>query len=199
MNTPDHSGLPGSAMRTRAARLLGAALLAAVLAGCGDGGVTSSLPPSPVAMTDDAVGHYCGMNLYEHIGPKGQILLRDRDVPVWFSTIRELFAYTILPEEPKAILALYVQDMGRAGPDGNPPADAWIDARTAHYLIESNAVGGMGAPDALPFARLEDARAYAERYGGRIVGFKDMPEDYVLRAPELSPLTTGREPVGAPS
>ncbi|CDM25103.1 Nitrous oxide reductase maturation protein, outer-membrane lipoprotein NosL [Castellaniella defragrans 65Phen] len=199
MNAPDHSRLPGSAMKTRAARLLGAALLAAALAGCGDGGVTSSLPPSPVAMTDDAVGHYCGMNLYEHIGPKGQILLRDRDVPVWFSTIRELFAYTILPEEPKAILALYVQDMGRAGPDGNPPADAWIDARTAHYLIESNAVGGMGAPDALPFARLEDARAYAERYGGRIVGFKDMPEDYVLRAPELSPLTTGREPVGAPS
>ncbi|MGE4451216.1 nitrous oxide reductase accessory protein NosL [Castellaniella sp.] len=198
MSAPGHPGRQAGATRTRAARLIGAALLAAALAGCGNGGEASSPPPSPMAMTDDAIGHYCGMNLYEHIGPKGQIILRDRDVPVWFSTIRELFAYTILPEEPKAILALYVQDMGRAGPDGNPPADAWIDARTAHYLIESTAIGGMGAPDALPFARLEDARAYAERYGGRIVGFKDMPEDYVLRAPELTP-SAGREPAGAPS
>ncbi|GAA0222736.1 hypothetical protein GCM10009125_09730 [Castellaniella daejeonensis] len=187
-----------SITRRSAAHLLGAALMAAALAGCGNGGGTSSVPPSPMAMTDDAVGHYCGMNLYEHIGPKGQILLRDRDIPVWFSTIREVFAYTLLPEEPKAILAIYVQDMGRAGPDGNPPADAWIDARNAHYLIESSAVGSMGAPDALPFARMEDALAYAERYGGRITSFKDMPEDYVLRAPELVP-SADREPVGAPS
>ena len=183
---------------SRAARLIGAVLLSALLAGCGNGGGASSSPPSPVAMTDQAVGHYCGMNLYEHIGPKGQILLRDRDVPVWFSTIREVFAYTILPEEPKTILAIYVQDMGRAGPDGNPPADAWIDARTPHYLIESGAVGGMGAPDALPFSRLADAQAYAARHGGRLVGFKDMPEDYVLRTPELT-TSADREPVGAHS
>ncbi|WP_368642194.1 nitrous oxide reductase accessory protein NosL [Castellaniella ginsengisoli] len=179
-------------------RLIGAAALALLLAGCGGQQDVSSTPPSPVAMTDEAVGHYCGMNLYEHIGPKGQILLRDRDVPVWFSTIREVFAYTILPEEPKTIIAIYVQDMGRADADGNPPADAWIDARTAHYLIESGTVGGMGAPDALPFSRLEDARVYAGRHGGRIVGFKDMPEDYVLRAPELT-FGTDRDPAGAPS
>ena len=76
--------------------------------------------------------------------------------------------------------------MGRAGPDGNPPADAWIDARSAHFLIESSAVGGMGAPDALPFARIEDAQRYAASHGGRVVTFDDMPEDYVLRAPELA-------------
>uniref|UniRef100_UPI00333EC6C5 nitrous oxide reductase accessory protein NosL n=1 Tax=Castellaniella defragrans TaxID=75697 RepID=UPI00333EC6C5 len=188
------SGHPGIMTVTR---LIGAALLAAVLAGCG-GEQTASAPPPPVAITDEAIGHYCSMNLYEHIGPKGQILLRDRDIPVWFSTIREVFAYTILPEEPKAIVAIYVQDMGRAGADGNPPDDAWIDARTAHYLIESSVVGGMGAPDALPFSRLEDAQSYAARYGGRIVGFKDMPEDYILRAPEPA-LNAGSESVGAPS
>ena len=183
---------------TRATRLLGAALLAALLGACGSQDTPPSPPPPPVAMTPDATGHYCGMNLYEHIGPKGQILLRGRDVPVWFTTIREVFAYTLLPEEPKTVIAIYVQDMGRAGPDGNPPADAWIEARSAHFLIESSAVGGMGAPDALPFSRLEDAQSYAARHGGRIVGFKDMPEDYVLRAPELAPRME-REPAGAPS
>jgi copper chaperone NosL len=183
---------------TPASRRIAAALLAALLAGCGGDPDAPSSLPSPVAMTQEAVGHYCGMNLYEHIGPKGQILLRGRDVPVWFTTIREVFAYTLLPEEPKTVIAIYVQDMGRAGPDGNPPADAWIEARSAHFLIESSAVGGMGAPDALPFARLEDAQAYAKRHGGRIVGFKDMPENYVLRAPELAP-RMDREPAGAPS
>jgi copper chaperone NosL len=168
-----------------------------LLAGCGAADDTRP-PPAPQAMTEEAVGHYCGMNLSEHIGPKGQILLRDRAPAVWFTTIREVFAYTLLPEEPKAILAIYVQDMGRAGPDGNPPADAWIDARTAHFLIESSAVGGMGAPDALPFSRLEDAQAYAQRHGGRIVRFQDMPEDYVLRAIEPVPPSAAPSP-GAPS
>lgn len=162
-----------------------AALLAAVaLAACGGAPGNSPDAPPPQAMTDEAVGHYCGMNLTEHIGPKGQILLRDRAAPVWFSTIREVFAYTLLPEEPKAILAIYVQDMGQADADGNPPAGAWIDAHEAHYLIDSRAVGGMGAPDALPFAHRADADAFAAHHGGRVVSFRDMPEDYVLRTRE---------------
>ncbi|WP_322997221.1 nitrous oxide reductase accessory protein NosL [Castellaniella sp.] len=169
-------------------RLLQAAAMAGclLLAACG-GSAPSGPPPEPQLLTDQAVGHYCGMNLTEHIGPKGQILLRDQDQAVWFSTIREVFAYTLLPEEPKTIVAIYVQDMGQADPNGNPPADAWIDARTAHFLIESRAVGGMGAPDALPFARSEDAQAFAQRHGGRVLSFQDVPEDYILRYQEPSP------------
>lgn len=178
----------------RSRRLLGGVALALLLGACGAGGADSGPLPAPHTMNEQAIGHYCGMNLYEHVGPKGQILLRDRDAAVWFSTIREVFAYTLLPEEPKTILAIYVQDMGQADSRGNPPMDAWIDARRAHFLIESRTVGGMGAPDALPFARLEDAQAYRQRYGGRIVGFRDMPEDYVLRY--LEPATPSNE--GAP-
>lgn len=157
-----------------------------LLAAC-DGGAPSGPPPPPQALTDLAIGHYCGMNLTEHIGPKGQILLRDQDNAVWFSTIREVFAYTLLPEEPKTIEAIYVQDMSQADSHGNPPVDAWIDAHAAYFLIDSSAVGGMGAPDALPFAHTEDAQAYAQRYGGRVVSFQDMPEDYVLRYQEPNP------------
>lgn len=158
-----------------------------LLSACGDPSGSSQTAPPPQALNAQAVGHYCGMNLTEHTGPKGQILLRDKAQPVWFSTIREVFAYTILPEEPKAILAIYVQDMGQADATGNPPDDAWINARDAYFLIESRAVGGMGAPDALPFARQDDANAYAARYGGRIVSFRDMPEDYALRAGASTP------------
>ena len=39
------------------------------------------------------------MVLNDHAGPKGQIFVR-RAGPVWFSSIKQVFAYTMLPEEP---------------------------------------------------------------------------------------------------
>lgn len=184
-----------------ASRLLAAPatlILALLLSGCGAHDAAQS-PPSPHAITSEAVGHYCSMNLDEHTGPKGQILLRDTLQPVWFTTIRQVFAYTLLPEEPKAIRAIYVQDMGRAPEGGAPPADAWIDARTAHYVIESRYIGGMGAPDALPFLNEADALAFGQRYGGRVVSFQDMPEDYVLSytEPVFPNSYAGHSPAGA--
>ncbi|CAM5778535.1 nitrous oxide reductase accessory protein NosL [Castellaniella caeni] len=189
-----------SAAHPRPRWLAGLALgLSLLLGACGGADDRHTPPPAPQALTSQAVGHYCGMNLDEHVGPKGQILLRDESRAVWFSTIREVFAYTLLPEEPKTITAIYVQDMGRADAHGNPPADAWIDAHQAYFLIESRAVGGMGAPDALPFAQLDQAQAYQQQYGGRIVNFKTMPEDYVLRYLDPGAASTDTPSAPAPA
>ena len=70
--------------------------------------------PAPRTLTDAAIGHYCGMMLTEHDGPKGQILLKGQDEPVWFSSARDTVAFTLLPEESKDIAAIYVSDMGAA-------------------------------------------------------------------------------------
>ena len=35
-------------------------------------------------------------------------------------------------------------------------------------------------PEIVPFARLEDAEAFAHRYGGRVVPLAGIPEDAVL-------------------
>lgn len=158
-----------------------------LLAACGDDAADSAPPPPQAVIPQDAVGHYCGMFLFEHRGPKGQILLRDREGPVWFTTIREVFAYTHLPEEPRAITATYVQDMARIRPDHSFPFDAWIDARQAWYLIRSHYIGGMGVPDALPFSDRAAAQAYQQQYGGHLVAFKDVPEDYIFGPSELPP------------
>lgn len=71
------------------------------------------------------------MNLTEHNGPKAQIFLNGKpDKPVWFSTIKQMFGYTKLPEEPKGIHAIYVTDMGKVKDWEKPNADAeWIDAK----------------------------------------------------------------------
>ncbi|MDO4907575.1 nitrous oxide reductase accessory protein NosL [Neisseria sp.] len=158
--------------------LLPAALL---LAACGSG--PEAAPPAPQQITDEAVGHYCTMNLSEHVGPKAQIFLNGRpEKPVWFSTIKQMFGYTRLPEEPKGIAAIYVTDMGKVADWNTPDADNhWTDARKAHYVIESGFIGGMGAEDALPFADKAQAQKFAAEKGGRVVAFDEMPDEYIFR------------------
>ncbi|WP_241047709.1 nitrous oxide reductase accessory protein NosL [Achromobacter xylosoxidans] len=157
---------------------LGLAALLAVTA-CGDGAAPAA-PPAPQAVSSQSVGHYCGMALADHTGPKGQIFIKGRPAPVWFSSIKQVFAYTLLPEEPKAITAIYVNDMATAGADGVPDPAAWIDARQAFYVIEGRSVGGMGAEDAMPFSLRDRAEAFAQAHGGRVVAYADVPEAYVF-------------------
>ena len=136
--------------------------------------------PAAHALTDDAIGRYCGMMLTEHEGPKGQILLEGSDEPIWFSSARDTVAFTLLPEEPKDIAAIYVSDMGSAPSWTEPGADNWTDARTAAFVIGSSAEGGMGGAEAVPFAEKAKAEAFAAEHGGTVVAFDAIPEDYIL-------------------
>ena len=174
----------------RVALLLVTAIL---LAACGP--ETTAPPPPPFALTSEATGHYCGMNLVEHKGPKGQIILADQ--PIWFSSARDAVAFTMLPEEPKNISAIYVSDMARAPSWEEPGPANWIDARQAYYVIGSSMRGGMGAPETVPFSTEAAAAAFAGDNGGQVVSFADIPRDYVLGTDEAgangdpTPETTG--------
>lgn len=161
-------------------RLLAAValLVAFVLAGCDE--KVAEAPPAAHELTAEAVGHYCGMNLVEHEGPKGQILLAGRSDPVWFSSARDAFSFTMLPEEAKDIRAIYVSDMAKAPSWSDPGAGNWIDARKAFFVIDSDKRGGMGAPETVPFSTRQAAEAFAGEHGGRVVSFDEVPRDYVL-------------------
>ena len=137
-------------------------------------------PPAPFAMTEDAMGRYCGMNILEHAGPKGQIILAKYDEPIWFSSARDAIAFTMLPEEPKDFRAIYVSDMAKAPSWEKPGADNWVDARRAFFVIGSDTRGGMGADEAVPFSTEAAAAAFVGRHGGRAVRFEDVPRDYIL-------------------
>ena len=137
-------------------------------------------PPAPFAMTEDAMGRYCGMNILEHSGPKGQIILARFDEPVWFSSARDAIAFTMLPEEPKDYRAIYVSDMAKAPTWEEPGTDNWIDAKQAFFVIGSDRVGGMGAAEAVPFSTEEAAKTFAGEHGGDIVRFDAIPRDYIL-------------------
>lgn len=154
----------------------------AALAGCGR--EEAATVPLPVATAADATGHYCGMLLAEHSGPKGQILLKSGDDPVWFTSVRDTFTFLALPEEPKDVAAVYVSDMGKA-PSWEKPGDQnWILADTAVYVVESDRVGGMGGVEAVPFGDEASARSFVGQHGGRVVSFADAKDAMAKEGPQ---------------
>jgi copper chaperone NosL len=154
------------------------------LEGCGQ--QDSEEPPKPFELTSSAIGHYCAMNLMEHAGPKGQVILASQIDPVWFSSARDTIAFTILPEEPKDIRAIYVSDMAKALSWDDPGANNWVDARKAFFVIGSTVQGGMGAPETVPFSDRAAADKFVAERGGQVVTFEQIPQDYVLGS-ESSP------------
>lgn len=163
-------------------------LLFAALAFLGACTPQEAARPEPVALTAEATGHYCGMNLLEHHGPKGQVFVTGIAQPVWFSSVRDTVAFTLLPEEPKAIAAIYVSDMAAAESWEQPGSRNWIDARKAFYVIGSTRRGGMGEQEAVPFSTEAAARVFASDHGGAVVAFDKIPPAYVLGG---APATTG--------
>jgi len=134
--------------------------------------------PAANTLTREANGYYCLMTVVYHVGPKGQVILTDGKVN-WFTSVRDTISFTLLPEEPKNIAAIYVNDMSNAEWD-DPGAENWILAKDAWYVLGSKRSGGMGAPEAVPFSSKESADKFASEEGGEVYAFSLIPESYIL-------------------
>lgn len=166
--------------------------LAAVLAFTACRTETAALP-DPVPLTEEAVGHYCQMNLFEHPGPKAQAHLDGVPYPLFFSQVRDAVAYQRMPEQEAVIAVVYVNDMGAPGATWEEPGvQNWVPAADAFYVVGSDTTGGMGAPELVPFAEEEDASVFAKANGGRVLRLADIPDAEVL-----APVETGEKPAPA--
>lgn len=147
---------------------------------------SAEVPPLPVTMTEDALGHYCQMHLLEHPGPKAQVHLAGVAEPLFFSQVRDAIAYQRMPEQSHAIRAVYVSDMGAAPSWDAPGADNWIAADSALYVVGADIVGGMGAPELVPFSTEEQAAAFIARHGGTPVSLAEVSDTMVLSPVEFA-------------
>ena len=151
-----------------------------LLAACSDSR-ESTPPPDPVSLDPDATGHYCGMLVANHLGPKAQIILDgDPGRIYWFTSVRDAITFTLLPEEPRNIAAIYVTDTGRSEWEHPENSGIWVDAEKAFFVTGSRRMGGMGKPEAIPFSEQESALAFSREYGGQVVGLSQIPRDYIL-------------------
>lgn len=136
--------------------------------------------PLPVALSEDAVSHYCQMNVLDHGGPKAQIHLDGLPEPLFFGQVRDAMAFLKSPERDSRVVVTYVSDMGVAHSWLLPGTENWIDAETAHFVIEAGVRGGMGAPEVVPFADPDAAAAFSAQYGGRVVSLAEIPDAEVI-------------------
>lgn len=155
--------------------LLGLALLA--LAACKE--ETAALPEA-VQLSATSQGHYCQMLLLEHPGPKGQVHLEGEAEPLFFSQVRDAIAYRLMPEQSHSIRVIYVTDMGAAPSWEDPGPGIWIAADSALYVVGSSRIGGMGAPELVPFSDATAAAAFAASHGGQVQRLDEIAEADIL-------------------
>ena len=164
------------------------------LGGCSEEGQSTALP-APVAMTEEAVGHYCNMTVLEHEGPKAQIHLKGYEHPIWFTQVRDAVVFLRSPEELEEAVVTYVHDMSKAESWAHPGDGAWINADAAVFVIESARKGGMSAPEAIPFGTMQAAQEFIADNGGRAVHLEEIPDAYVLGSVDLT--SAGQEQTDA--
>ena len=141
----------------------------------------------PQAVTRDAIGYYCNMIVEDHAGPKGQILLTGAEKAIWFTSARDAVAFNLLPGESKNIAAFFVTAMDDA--EWNHPEkqlNSWIHAKSAWYVINSKQLGGMGQMEVIPFKQEQSASNFVNEYGGEVVSYIDIPENYILANTQLN-------------
>jgi len=141
--------------------------------------------PAAIEMSAEAVGFYCQMDLLNHDGPKGQIHLAGMPAPIFFSQVKDTIAYLHMPEQSHAVQVAYVQDMADARSWAQP--GPWIMAKDALYVIGSDKMGGMDAPEFVPFSDETAAAAFIAEHGGTLVQFNDITAADTLTAPEPDP------------
>ena len=135
--------------------------------------------PQPIEMTAEAVGHYCQMNLLDHAGPKAQVHLEGLSAPLFFSQVRDAVAYLHMPEQSHAVRVVYAQDMSGAAWDA---PGQWVELSQLVFVIDSDAAGGMDAPEFVPFADRSAAEAFARDRGGVVLALSEITAKQALGA-----------------
>lgn len=170
-------------MRVKIVGMLVAAVLSLLLAGCNQD--TAGLPkPPPQEPAATSVAYFCSMGLLEHGGPKAQAFRAGKSEPLWFSSVRDAVAFSMLRGEPKDVVAIYVNDMAKARNWDRPEAGAWVEAHDAWFAIGSDYNAGMGGKEAVPFSDEKAARSFTATHGGTVMRFNEIPEKYILESDE---------------
>lgn len=163
-------------------KLAGGLALCVLLAACNQATpkITALEPASDTACELD------GMILKDYPGPKAQIHYAEGK-PEFFCDLVELFMMVLAPEQKRPVAAVFVQDMGKT--PWEHPAGNWIDAKSAVYVAGSKKLGSMG-PTFGSFSRMQDAEAFVQKEGGKILRFEQITPDMLSRGGNAAHDTT---------
>ena len=149
-----------------------------LLAACFEEEIT--VVPSPVSLSIEHNGYFCSMTIADHPGPKAQIHVAGENAPLWFSQVRDMFGFIMLPGESREITALYVTDMSGDVDWDHTNDGPWINPTDAWFVINSNRTGGMGVLEVVPFSVKADAERFSVKYGGQVLSYDNVPSKYIF-------------------
>lgn len=154
--------------------LVGTLALCILLTAC------NQVTPKAVALepTSETACELDGMILKDYPGPKAQIHYAEGK-PEFFCDLMELISMLLVPEQKRSVTAVFVQDMGKT-PWENPTGN-WIDAKSAVYVVGSKKLGSMG-PTFGSFSSMQDAEAFVNKEGGKIVRFELITPDMLNKS-----------------
>lgn len=143
-------------------------LLTMLLGACSQQQDASALQkPVPIASGDEC--HVCGMQIKRFPGPKAEAYVQGNKTPYKFCSTRDMFAWFLQPETATVVGKIFVHDMGATNWQ-SPSDNDFIDARTAWYVVGSNAKGAMG-PTLASFKDRDAAMAFVAKNGGTVMPF----------------------------
>ena len=139
-----------------------------LLTGCGSDDKEAAF--KPVAFDKHDRCHVCGMVISHYEGPKAEVFIKGADgEAVKFCSGRDAFSFALQPENARRLEAFFIHDMARA--KWSAPDDKYlIDAKTAVYVVGSDAVGVMG-PEPIAFSDPDKARTFSQNHGGEVVSY----------------------------
>lgn len=124
--------------------------------------------------------HVCGMTVARFPGPKAQAFVRHREHSFKFCSTHDLFSWLLQPETAAIVEAVYVHDMGATDWE-HPADDAFVDAKSAWYVIGHDQRGAMG-PTLASFHNRGAADDFAVRHGGRVLSFQQVDLDVLMES-----------------
>lgn len=148
------------------------------LSACNEDASEQQLAQKPQAIGHEDVCHLCGMTINNFPGPKGELYERGNSNILKFGSTSDLFAYLLDPEHSHAIESVFVHDMGMTSWE-HPDDKAFINARTAWYVVGSNRKGEMG-PTLVSFGDRQLANVFTEQYGGKVHSFDEINQQLLL-------------------
>ncbi len=151
------------------------------LMSCSDKNEQQQMLHKAVAIESADECHLCGMLITRFDGPKGEVFRKESGEQVFkFCSTRDMFSYYLDPENKRNVAQMLVHDMSKM-PWGSEGIDDkyFIDAKAAWYVVGSEKTGAMGETLA-SFSQQDDAKAFAEEFGGKVISFTDINYDTLM-------------------
>lgn len=127
---------------------------------------------TPILLNKNHICANDSMIIINYKGPKAQIIWKDNSVS-FFCEVKEAFHEKVIKVKYKNIKKIFVQNFDNL--EWGSYTNNWQNAENLYYVIDSSVNGAMGVTY-VPFIKIENAKNFQKKNGGKILHFNEINE-----------------------